>query len=36
MQAEAAGLPLIAAPIPWPCSNADYESAMKARLRSRR
>ncbi len=29
LQAEAAGLPLIAAPIPWPCSNADYESAMK-------
>jgi uncharacterized protein (TIGR00290 family) len=29
MQAEAAGLPLIAAPIPWPCSNVDYESAMK-------
>jgi uncharacterized protein (TIGR00290 family) len=29
MQAQAAGLPLIAAPIPWPCSNADYESAMK-------
>jgi uncharacterized protein (TIGR00290 family) len=29
MQAEAAGLPLIAAPLPWPCSNADYERAMK-------
>ena len=29
MQAEAAGLPLIATPIPWPCSNADYEAAMK-------
>ena len=29
MQAKAAGLPLMAAPIPWPCSNADYESAMK-------
>jgi diphthamide synthase (EF-2-diphthine--ammonia ligase) len=29
MQAEAAGLPLMAAPIPWPCSNADYEAAMK-------
>ena len=29
MQAEAAGLPLISAPIPWPCSNADYEAAMK-------
>jgi uncharacterized protein (TIGR00290 family) len=29
MQAEAAGLPLITAPLPWPCSNADYELAMK-------
>lgn len=29
MQAEAAGLPLMAAPLPWPCSNADYERAMK-------
>ncbi|HEV7551306.1 MAG TPA: ATP-binding protein [Candidatus Angelobacter sp.] len=29
MQAEAAGVPLIAAPIPWPCSNADYELTMK-------
>jgi uncharacterized protein (TIGR00290 family) len=29
LQAEAAGIPLMAAPIPWPCSNADYESAMK-------
>lgn len=29
MQAQAAGLPLIAVPIPWPCSNADYEAAMK-------
>jgi uncharacterized protein (TIGR00290 family) len=29
MQAEAAGLPLIVAPIPWPCSNAEYEAAMK-------
>ncbi|HEY6248749.1 MAG TPA: ATP-binding protein [Candidatus Angelobacter sp.] len=29
MQAAAAGLPLIAAPLPWPCSNADYERAMK-------
>ena len=24
-QAEAAGLPLRAVPLPWPCSNADYE-----------
>lgn len=29
MQAEAAGLPLITIPLPWPCSNADYELAMK-------
>jgi uncharacterized protein (TIGR00290 family) len=29
MQAEAAGLPLIKAPLPWPCSNVDYEAAMK-------
>jgi uncharacterized protein (TIGR00290 family) len=29
MQAQAAGLPLIAVPLPWPCSNADYECAMK-------
>ena len=28
-QARAAGLPLIAVPLPWPCSNAEYESAMK-------
>src|SRR5215510_10357773 len=30
MQAAAAGLPLIAVPLPWPCSNSDYECAMKA------
>ena len=29
-QAEATGLPLIPVPLPWPCSNADYECAMKA------
>jgi uncharacterized protein (TIGR00290 family) len=29
MQAAAAGLPLITIPLPWPCSNADYELAMK-------
>ncbi len=28
-QAEAAGLPLFKVPLPWPCSNADYESAIK-------
>ena len=31
-QAKAANLPLIAAPIPWPCSNADYETAFKSAL----
>jgi uncharacterized protein (TIGR00290 family) len=29
MQAQAAGLPLITAQLPWPCTNADYELAMK-------
>jgi uncharacterized protein (TIGR00290 family) len=29
MQAEAAGIPLIKVPLPWPCSNVDYEAAMK-------
>src|SRR5258707_3895170 len=28
-QAEAAGLPLMPVPLPWPCSNADYERIMK-------
>ncbi len=27
-QAEAAGLPLIEIPLPWPCSNKQYETAM--------
>ena len=27
-QAEAAGLPLWTVPLPWPCSNAQYESLM--------
>jgi len=31
-QAEAAGLPLIDVPLPWPCSNEDYEAAMAAVL----
>ncbi len=31
-QAEAVGLPLIIAPLPWPCSNAQYEAAMLAAL----
>ena len=29
MQAAAAGLPLVPVPLPWPCSNTDYECAMK-------
>ena len=29
-QAESAGLPLWEIPLPWPCSNADYERAMEA------
>src|SRR5215469_3379999 len=29
LQAAAAGLPLIPVPLPWPCSNAEYECAMK-------
>lgn len=29
-QAEAAGLPLHVVPLPWPCSNADYERLMSA------
>ena len=28
-QAHAAGLPLQAVPLPWPCSNQHYESAMR-------
>jgi len=27
-QAEAAGLPLVTIPLPWPCSNEQYEAAM--------
>ncbi len=30
LQAEAAGLPLFSIPLPWPCSNAEYESIMGA------
>lgn len=30
MQAEAAGLPLWPVPLPWPCSNEQYEAAMSA------
>lgn len=28
-QAQAAGLPLVPVPLPWPCSNHDYECAMR-------
>jgi diphthamide synthase (EF-2-diphthine--ammonia ligase) len=28
-QAAAAGLPLVEVPLPWPCSNEQYESAMR-------
>jgi uncharacterized protein (TIGR00290 family) len=31
-QAEAVGLPLVTVPLPWPCSNEDYEAAMRAAL----
>lgn len=29
-QADAAGLPLRVVPLPWPCSNAEYEARMAA------
>ena len=28
-QAAAAGLPLVEIPLPWPCSNEQYEAAMQ-------
>jgi uncharacterized protein (TIGR00290 family) len=31
-QAEAAGVPLWPVPIPWPCSNEEYEAAMGAAI----
>lgn len=31
-QADAAGLPLLAIPLPWPCSNEQYEQAMRTGL----
>lgn len=31
-QAAAAGLPLIPVFLPWPCSNAEYEAALKSAL----
>ncbi len=36
MQAEAAGLPLIEIPLPWPCSNQQYETIMGEALESAR
>lgn len=27
-QAQSVGLPLLAVPLPWPCSNAEYEAAL--------
>jgi uncharacterized protein (TIGR00290 family) len=32
-QAASVGLPLLAVPLPWPCSNDDYEAAMATALR---
>ena len=32
-QAASAGLPLLPVPLPWPCSNTDYEAAMAAALK---
>ena len=32
-QADAAGLPLYAVNLPWPCSNAEYEQRMAAAVR---
>jgi uncharacterized protein (TIGR00290 family) len=32
-QADAAGVELWPVPIPWPCSNAEYEAAMEAAMR---
>ena len=31
-QAESVGLPLIVVPLPWPCSNPEYEAAMEYAL----
>lgn len=35
-QAEAVGLPLLAVPLPWPCSNAQYEAALWEALEAAR
>jgi uncharacterized protein (TIGR00290 family) len=34
LQAEAAGLPLITAALPWPCSNSEYECIMQGVCRT--
>ncbi|MDO7653401.1 MAG: ATP-binding protein, partial [Porticoccus sp.] len=31
-QAEVAGLPLLEIPLPWPCSNKEYEALMEQAL----
>ena len=36
MQAEAAGLPIMEVPLPWPCSNEDYEEIMAEALQQAR
>jgi uncharacterized protein (TIGR00290 family) len=35
-QADAAGLPLTTVPLPWPCSNAEYDAAMAGALAAAR
>jgi uncharacterized protein (TIGR00290 family) len=35
-QAEALGLPLVIVPLPWPCSNAEYEAAIEKGLNEAR
>lgn len=35
-QAEAAGLPLLDVPLPWPCGNEEYEAAMAGALAAAR
>ena len=35
-QADAAGLPLLAVPLPWPCPNSAYEQAMRQALQEAR
>lgn len=35
-QADAAGLPLVEIPLPWPCSNEEYEKRMSAAVAAAR